>query len=68
MPELTETELVLRYGRALAAALRAFEVLESRAGWFERLLLRLLLATYRERLRYLVATLPAEVGDKLLTN
>lgn len=66
MPEFPEMELVLRYGRALAAALRAFAVLESRAGWFERLLLRLLRATYRQRLRYLVATLPGEVGDEIL--
>lgn len=66
MTELSEVELILRYGRALVAALRAFEVLESRAGWFERLLLRLLLATYRQRLRYLVVTLPVEVGEEIL--
>jgi hypothetical protein len=57
---------VVAYGRALAGALRAFTVLEQRASWFERLQLRLLRATYRQRLRHLIAVLPAEMGDELL--
>lgn len=46
-----ETEQVIRYGQALTNALRAFAVLEKEAGWFERALIRLLRATYRQRLR-----------------
>lgn len=63
---MDEKEKILRYGRALAAAIRAFDVLESNAGWFERPLIRLLRHSYRERLRYLVLVLPGEVADDLL--
>lgn len=60
------TARVVATGRALAGALRAFETLEPQAGWFERQLIRLLRATYRQRLRYLVATLPPAVSEEFL--
>lgn len=59
-------ETVIVQSRALAAALRAFDILESRAGWFERLQIRLLRASYRQRLRHLVAVLPPEVSEEFL--
>lgn len=58
-----EAEQAIRYGRALASVLRAFTVLEKEAGWFERLLIRLLRVTYRQRLRYMVGELPPEVSE-----
>lgn len=59
-----ETEQIIRYGQALASALRAFVVLEKEAGWFERALIRLLRATYRQRLRYMVGDLPSEISEE----
>ena len=57
---------VLKYGQALTATLLAFDVLEKKAGWFERLQIRLLRITYRQRLRHLVVSLPSEVAEKIL--
>lgn len=68
-PPANETaERVAEYGKALAAVLRGFQVLESHAGWFERQLIRLLRATYQQRLRYLVGVLPPEVSEEILKN
>ncbi len=64
MSETTET--VIEYAQVLVAALRTFDVLESRAGWFERLLIRLLRATYRQRLRVIIEAMPGDVGDRIL--
>ncbi len=64
MSETTET--VFEYAQALVAALRTCGVLESRAGWFERLLMRLLRATYRQRLRVIIEAVPGDVGDRIL--
>lgn len=52
------TNTIVAYGRALTSAISAFDVLEQEAGWFERGQIRLLRATYQQRLRYLVITLP----------
>ena len=66
-PPSDPTSQAIIYGQALAATLRAFPILESRAGWFERQLIRLLRATYRQRLRHLVTVLPPEIADQILT-
>ncbi len=55
----------VKYGRALIATLKAFDVLEDRAGWFERLLIRLLRSTYRQRLRAIVEHAPADVSNRI---
>lgn len=60
-------ENVIRQGRALAAAIRAFDVLEPKAGFVERWLIRLLRYSYRQRVRYLVDVLPAEVGAEIIS-
>ena len=62
----TVVDSVVIYGQALAQALRAFEVLETRAAWFERVLIKLLRLTYRQRLRYIVAELPSDLADEVL--
>ena len=55
-----------KYGRALVKILQAFDVLEPKARWFERLLIKLLRGTYRQRLRAIVSVVPGEVGDEIL--
>ena len=61
------TEEILSYGRALAAAIRAADVLIPHASPFERLLLRLLRAAYQRRLRALILALPGDIADQILT-
>ena len=56
----------IEQARALAAAVRAFRVLEPEAGWFERWLIRILRASYQQRLRHLVAVLPGDVAEEIL--
>ena len=63
MPNQT-ISTVVAYGQALADAIRAFRILEPKAGWFERLQIRLLRATYQQRLRALIAVLPSEVSEE----
>ncbi len=60
------TETVITYGKALASAIRAFRVLETKANWFERMLIKLLRASYQKRLRVMVGTLPSEVAEEII--
>ena len=62
--ENTATEVVT-YGQALAKTLQAFDTLKKKAGWFERLLIRLLRVTYRQRLRSIVELVPAEITNQI---
>lgn len=62
------SEDVISHGRALVAALRAFDILYKNAGWFERVLIRSLRGTYRKRLRILLVVLPTEVSEDILGN
>jgi hypothetical protein len=39
---------VVIYGKALTQAIKAFDVLEPKAGWFERMLIKLLRKSYRQ--------------------
>jgi hypothetical protein len=66
VPDEPTTNVVIEYGQALTRILRSFEVVEARAGWFERLLIWLLRATYRQRLRTLVGSVSGEIGDQIL--
>ncbi len=56
---------VIAYGQALIKILQGFEAVEPQASWFERLLLKLLRATYRQRLRTIVKLAPAEVANQI---
>lgn len=58
MTRSTPTQTVTEYGQALLKALQSFAMLEPRATWFERLLIRLLRMTYRHRLRVMVVAYP----------
>ncbi|GIK40351.1 MAG: hypothetical protein BroJett011_41840 [Chloroflexota bacterium] len=66
MKDENATNEVIVYGQALAEILQSFDVVEAKAGWFEKLLIRLLRATYRQRLRVIVETVPANIGDQML--
>jgi hypothetical protein len=59
-------ERTIIYGRALVAALKAFDTLNEQAGWFKRLQLHLLRTTYQQRLRHIIANLPSEIGNRIL--
>lgn len=65
MSNSPDSSKILSYGRALAFALRSFDVLEAEAGWFERLLISILRLTYRQRLRHFVAVLPSDLADAI---
>lgn len=63
---MTPSDLTdLKYARALAIALCAYRILETRAGRFERLLISIQRRSYRNRLRALLSTLPAEVAKEV---
>jgi hypothetical protein len=64
--DTNKVEQTVTYGRALAAVIRASDVLLPQAGWFEQWLLKLLRAAYQRRLRALIAVLPGDVGDDIL--
>ena len=55
----------ITYSRALVKALQSYEVLESKAGWFERLLIKLLRTTYRQRLRSIIELAPPEIANQI---
>lgn len=61
------TKNIVSYGRALAKALKVFDDLEPKAGRFERVLLNILRASYRQRLRHLVLVLPSDLAEAILT-
>ncbi len=58
----TELQRVITYSKALTQALQAFDTLEGRANWVERLLIRLLRASYQQRLGYIVKLTPVCVS------
>ncbi len=58
----TELQRVITYSRALTQVLKAFDILESRANWVERLLIQLLRASYQQRLGYIVKLAPVYVS------
>lgn len=66
MQDENATNEVIGYGQALVKILQGFEVVEPRAGWFEKWLIRLLRATYRQRLRTIVGVVPAEISGQIL--
>ncbi len=62
--ELTET--ILEQGKALVRAIEALGTIEP-SGWFERMLAGILMAVYKQRLRGIVETAPAWVGEQILS-
>ncbi len=58
----TELQRVITYSKALTQVLKAFDTLEGRANWVERLLIRLLRASYQQRLGYIVKLAPVYVS------
>jgi hypothetical protein len=60
------TEHIIRQGRALVRVIEALSVIEP-TGWFERAVVRLLVAGYRRRLRVIIGTTPAWVGEEILS-
>ncbi len=62
---MNEKQQAITYGKALIAVLNAFDMLETKAGWFEKLLIRLLRKTYSQRLRAIVELAPADVSNTI---
>lgn len=65
---MVDTDLVdrvIRQGRALVRAIEGLSEIEP-SGWFERALVRLLLAGYRRRLRGIVDAVPEWAKAKIL--
>lgn len=62
----TPRDSAIIHGRAVVSVLRGFEVLEKKAGWFERLLIRILRYSYRQRLRHLLLVLPPDVFEEII--
>ena len=56
---------VIRYGHALVKVLQAFDILYTKAGWFERMLINLQRTTYRQRLRSIVELAPPEISNQI---
>ena len=56
---------IVSQGRALVRAIEVLETIEPSAG-FERAIARLLLAAYKRRLRAIIGTAPAWVGNRIL--
>ncbi len=56
---------IITQGQALVRAIEALQVIEP-SGWLERVIVRLLLAAYRRRLRAIVVSAPTWVSDKVL--
>ena len=56
---------VLAYGQALIKILQGFDIVEPKAAWFERFLIKLLRITYRQRLRSIVELVPPEIGNQI---
>lgn len=57
---------VIKTALAYAQAIRAFQILEPKAKWFEKMLIRLLRKSYQQRLRYFMLVLPSEIMDEIL--
>lgn len=60
------TQEIIKTGKAYAQAIRAFDVLEPKAGWFEKIQIKLLRYSYRQRLRHLVLVLPSDIAEEIL--
>lgn len=60
------TKDVIQTGKAYVQVIRGFKVLEPKAKWFERMLIKLLRKTYQQRLRYLIVALPTDIGEQIL--
>lgn len=60
------TKNIIAYGRALVSAQRAFDALEPRAGRVEKLLIKVLRASYQNRLKHLLLVLPSETSEAIL--
>lgn len=58
---------IIAYGQALVKILQGFETLKPKAAWFERLLIKLLQTTYRQRLREIVKMAPEDVTNQIFT-
>lgn len=58
-------ESVINYGQGLIKILQGFKSVEPHAGWFERILIKLLRATYQQRLRAIVAEFPPDIVNKV---
>lgn len=59
------TSRIVEQGRALIRAVEALEVIEP-TGWFERAIVRLLVAAYERRLEVVFTSMPEWVVAKIL--
>ena len=60
------TDRIIEQGKALVRAIEAIGTIEP-SGWFERMIARLLLAAYKQRLRGAIAALPSWAGEEILS-
>jgi len=65
MTDASATDRAISQGRALVRAIEALGEIEP-SGWFERALVRLLLAGYRRRLCGIVEAVPASAQATIL--
>ena len=66
MNDSDATEIVIEQGKALVQAVAALNTIEP-SNYFERHIAKLLAAAYERRLREIVDTMPAEVGEEILS-
>ena len=65
MPDLNATETIIEQVKALVRAIEAIGTIEP-DNWFEQWQARRLQATYKERLRGIVAAAPSWVSEEIL--
>jgi hypothetical protein len=66
MTNLNVTETVIEQGKALVRAIEAMGMIHL-TGWFERAIVGLIMAAYKQRLRAIVAAVPDWMTKKMLT-
>lgn len=66
MIDSNATETVIEQGKALVRAVAALSTIEP-SNHFERHIAKLLAAAYERRLREIIETVPAEVGEEILS-
>ena len=62
----TDPDRIIEQGKALVRAIEAIGTIEP-SGWFERMIARLLLAAYKQRLKGAIAVLPSWAGEEILS-